>query len=149
MSLHQAGCGQYFGYDQCGYCCVYDSFPAPSKSGSTLETVIIGNLITAVVCSYWVIQEPPTAVSWLPLLYMGTIQIGLSFIMYCSAIRYLAALDAVLIQTIEPLLNPIWVVLVIGEAPGIWALTGGGIVLCAVTARNIYLNRRISKTVKC
>lgn len=118
------------------------------KSGSTLETIIIGNLITAVVCAYWVIQEPPTAVSWLPLLYMGTIQIGLSFIMYCSAIRYLAALDAVLIQTIEPLLNPIWVVLVIGEAPGIWALAGGGIVLCAVTARNIYLNRRTPKIIQ-
>jgi len=119
------------------------------KSGSTLETVIIGNLITAIVCSYSIINEPPTAIDWLPLLYMGTIQIGLSFIMYCSAIRYLAALDAVLIQTIEPLLNPIWVFLVIGEAPGAWALTGGVIVLGAVTARNIYLNRKIPKTVKC
>lgn len=117
------------------------------KSGSTLETVIIGNLITAIVCAYWIVQEPPAAVDWLPLLYMGTIQIGLSFIMYCSAIRYLAALDAVLIQTIEPLLNPIWVFLVIGEAPGLWALTGGIIVLSAVTARNIYLNRKTPKTI--
>lgn len=115
------------------------------KSGSTLETIIIGNLITAVVCSYSIIQDPPTTVDWLPLLYMGTIQIGLSFIMYCSAIKYLPALDAVLIQTIEPLLNPIWVFLVIGETPGIWALTGGGVVLGAVTARDVYLNRKNRK----
>lgn len=115
------------------------------KSGSTLETIIIGNLITAVVCSYSIIQDPPTAIDWLPLLYMGTIQIGLSFIMYCTAIKYLAALDAVLIQTIEPLLNPIWVFLVIGETPGMWALIGGGVVLCAVTARDVYQGRRNRK----
>lgn len=116
------------------------------KSGSTLETIIIGNLITAVVCSYSIVQDPPTAIDWLPLLYMGTIQIGLSFIMYCSAIKYLAALDAVLIQTIEPLLNPIWVFLVIGETPGMWALIGGGVVLCAVTARDVYQSHRNRKT---
>ena len=116
------------------------------KSGSTLETIIIGNLITAVVCSYSIIQDPPTAIDWLPLLYMGTIQIGLSFIMYCTAIKYLAALDAVLIQTIEPLLNPIWVFLVIGETPGMWALIGGGVVLCTVTARDVYQSHRNRKT---
>ncbi len=113
------------------------------KEGSTLETIIVGNVITAIVCSFFIIQEPPTATDWLPLLYMGTLQIGLSFIMYCSAIKYLAALDAVLIQTIEPLLNPIWVFLIIGEVPGFWAVIGGITVLAAVTSRNIYSNRRV------
>ncbi|MBW6464604.1 MAG: DMT family transporter, partial [Firmicutes bacterium] len=79
---------------------------------------------------------------WLPLLYMGTIQIGLSFILYCSAIKYIAALDAVLAQTIEPILNPIWVLLIIGETPGVWAVIGGVVVLTAVTVRNIHTNRK-------
>ncbi len=114
------------------------------KNGSTLETIILGNIITALICSFFVVQEPPTAIDCLPLLYMGTLQIGLSFIMYCRAIKYLAALDAVLIQTIEPLLNPIWVFLIIGEAPGFWAIIGGVIVLASVTFRNSYSNRRIS-----
>lgn len=113
------------------------------KSGSTLETIILGNIITALICSFFVIQEPPTAIDWLPLLYMGTLQIGLSFILYCKAIKYLAALDAVLIQTIEPLLNPIWVFLIIGEAPGFWAMVGGMVVLAAVTFRNSYYSRNV------
>ncbi len=117
-------------------------FLRSQKSGSTIETIIIGNVITALACSFFIIKEPPTAVDWLPLLYMGTIQIGLSFILYCSAIKYIAALDAVLIQTIEPLLNPIWVFLIIGEVPGIWAIIGGGIVLITVTVRNILVNKK-------
>lgn len=112
------------------------------KNSSTLETIILGNLVTALACSFFIIKEPPAVIDWLPLLYMGTIQIGLSFIMYCSAIKYLPALDAVLIQTIEPLLNPIWVFLIIGEVPGLWAIIGGIIVLAAVTIRNIYTNRK-------
>ncbi|MGM0651315.1 MAG: DMT family transporter [Bacillota bacterium] len=112
------------------------------KNGSTLETILIGNIITALVCSFFIVQEPPDALDWLPLLYMGTLQIGLSFIMYCSAIKYLAALDAVLIQTIEPLLNPIWVFLIIGEVPGFWAIIGGIVVLTAVTVRSIHTNRK-------
>jgi len=117
-------------------------FLRSQKSGSTIETIIMGNIITALACSYFVIQQPPAALDWLPLLYMGTIQIGLSFILYCSAIKYIAALDAVLIQTVEPLLNPIWVLLVIGETPGIWAIIGGVVVLTTVTIRNIIANRK-------
>ena len=44
---------------------------------------------------------------------------------------------AVLIQTLEPIFNPIWVFLVIGELPSFWALLGGLIVLTAVTGRAI------------
>ncbi len=114
------------------------------KHGSTLETIIIGNIIAALICSAAVINEPPTAIDWLPLLYMGTLQIGLSFILYCSAIRYLAALEAVLISTIDPLLNPIWVYLVVGEQPGTLAIIGGFIVISAVTLRNIFFTRKSS-----
>ena len=34
---------------------------------------------------------------------------------------------------IEPLLNPVWVLLVLGEKPGFFALIGGIIVLGTVT----------------
>ncbi|MDW7728773.1 MAG: EamA family transporter [Bacillota bacterium] len=117
-------------------------FLRQQKSGSPLETIILGNIFTVVICSFFFFQEPPTTGDWFPLLYMGTIQIGLSFILYCSAIKYIAALDAVLAQTIEPILNPIWVLLIIGETPGVWAVIGGVVVLTAVTVRNIHTNRK-------
>lgn len=115
------------------------------KSGSPIETIVLGNIITAVVCMPFAIQDPPTGTSWLPLLYLGIFQLGLPFFLFSTAIKYISALDAVLIQAIEPLLNPIWVFLVIAEVPGIWAMIGGGVVLTAVTFRNIYSNKRTPK----
>ncbi len=117
------------------------------KDASPIETVILGNLATMLICSPFFFQQVPTIFDGVTLLYMGVLQIGLSFIIFSTAIKYVAALDAILIQTIDPLLNPIWVYLVIGEAPGRWALAGGLIVLSAVTARNIISNRKAQKEV--
>jgi len=44
-------------------------------------------------------------------------------------------MEAVLIPVIEPLLNPVWVFLMLGEAPGLMAIIGGFIVLSAITVR--------------
>jgi drug/metabolite transporter (DMT)-like permease len=38
---------------------------------------------------------------------------------------------------IEPLLNPLWVLLALGERPSPRALAGGGIVLGAITLRGL------------
>jgi drug/metabolite transporter (DMT)-like permease len=43
---------------------------------------------------------------------------------------------------IEPILNPIWVLLALGERPGPLSLLGGVIVLAAVTARTVHSLRR-------
>jgi len=115
------------------------------KNGSPIETIILGNLVTALVCLPFIIQEPPTIASSGPLLFLGVFQMALPFVLYSTAIKYITAVDAVLIQTIEPLLNPIWVFIVIGEAPGSWALLGGAIVLITVTLRNIYTNKKTPK----
>jgi len=120
-------------------------FMRMQKSGSPVETIILGNIITFFICLPFIIQEPPTGVSLLPLSYLGIIQLGLPFLLYSTAIKYVTAIDAVLIQTIEPLLNPIWVFLIIGEEPGSWAIVGGAVVLVAVTFRNIYTNKRATK----
>jgi drug/metabolite transporter (DMT)-like permease len=57
--------------------------------------------------------------------------------MMSVAIKWLTAVEAVLIQTLEPIFNPIWVFLVIGETPSILALAGGLVVLAAVTGRAV------------
>jgi drug/metabolite transporter (DMT)-like permease len=47
---------------------------------------------------------------------------------------------------IEPVLNPVWVLIFVGEQPSGWGLAGGAIVLGAVTARavaSILARRRI------
>ncbi len=115
------------------------------KDASTLETILLGNILTALFCFPFYLQQAPTYINWLALFYMGTMQIGLSFILYSVAIKSVQAIDAVLMQVIDPLLNPVWVLLVIGEAPGIWAIAGGSVVLFAVTYRNVRVNKNNKK----
>jgi drug/metabolite transporter (DMT)-like permease len=104
---------------------------------STLETVLLGNLITALVGAPFMFHALPDLTSWVALALAGIGQIGLAFILYIKAIKSVSALEAILIPVIEPLLNPLWVLLLIGEVPGRWALLGGAVVVIAVTARGL------------
>jgi drug/metabolite transporter (DMT)-like permease len=71
------------------------------------------------------------------LILLGVFQLGISYILYAEAIKHVTALEGILIPILEPILNPVWVFLVIGETPGNWAVVGGIIVLISVTLRCI------------
>ena len=47
------------------------------------------------------------------------------------------ALDAILVGMLEPILNPIWVYIFIGEAMGEWAFIGGALVIIGTLGRVI------------
>jgi drug/metabolite transporter (DMT)-like permease len=80
----------------------------------------------------------PDVRGWIALALLGIVQLGVSYLLYARAIRHVTALEAVLIPVIEPILNPVWVLLVLGERPGPRSLLGGVIVLSAVTARTVH-----------
>jgi drug/metabolite transporter (DMT)-like permease len=63
---------------------------------------------------------------------LGIFQIGLAFILFTKGIRHIPALEANLIGTLEPILNPVWVFLFLGERMGRFALLGGLVVLAGV-----------------
>ena len=50
--------------------------------------------------------------------------------------RHVTALESLLITVLEPIFNPIWVFLVLGEVPGPLSLAGAAVILTAVTARS-------------
>ena len=68
---------------------------------------------------------------------LGVVQLGLSYRFYAKAIKHVTALEAVIIPVIEPIINPLWVLLCFGERPGLLALLGGTLVLGAVTFRAV------------
>ncbi|MDI1320774.1 MAG: DMT family transporter, partial [bacterium] len=108
------------------------------RAVSTIEPVIIGNLIGFCIGLPWIWSAPwPDHGSIVALLVLGVFQLGIPYLLYSRAIRHVTALEAVLIPVIEPILNPIWVMLVIGEKPSQLALLGGVIVLGAVTWRAV------------
>jgi drug/metabolite transporter (DMT)-like permease len=106
------------------------------KDGSPVESIILGNVIAFLVGLPWVIKSPLLPPSgWAALIILGVVQLGFSYWLYARAIKHVTALEAVLIPVIEPILNPLWVLLFMQEKPSRWALIGGAIVLGAVTLR--------------
>ena len=104
---------------------------------SPLSMLLLANILVAVVGVPWMCAAMPDAVSWGLLLIAGVGQLGLPLVLYGKAIPHVRAIEAVLIPVLEPVLNPVWVWVFVGEAPSGWALLGGVIVLGAVTARGL------------
>ncbi len=55
--------------------------------------------------------------------------------------RGVRSLDAGIVCYIEPVLNPVWVFLVLGERPSTWALLGGTIIVVAIVSHMLLAAR--------
>ncbi len=111
------------------------------KEANPANAILIGNLLGGLVGLPFLLQATFQPVDISIILYLGLIQIGLSMIIYTNAIKYVPALESTLIVTIEPILNPVWVFLVLGEIPGPLAMIGGLIVIGVITARAVLSTR--------
>jgi drug/metabolite transporter (DMT)-like permease len=112
-------------------------FTRMDRTGPVLETILLGNMITALIGVPFISAGFPDATGLGALLLLGIVQLGIPYVLYSIAIRRVTALAAILTCSVEPVLNPLWVLLVMGEKPGPWALIGGLIVLISITARNV------------
>lgn len=108
------------------------------KDATPLKAILLGNIITAVIGIPFMVQSIPTSSGWLGLFLLGSIQCAAPYILYSKAIKTVTALEAVIISVFEPILNPLWVFILLGEVPGKWALLGGVFVITAVTAKCIH-----------
>lgn len=117
------------------------------KDGSPTETVLLGNLIAGVIGLPFIIfgDQPINTREISILLFLGIFQLGLPFIVITLAVKRLSAIQTILIQTLEPVLNPIWVFIIIDERPSTSALAGAIIVASAVTIHALASNRRADK----
>lgn len=66
------------------------------------------------------------------LLLLGLFQIGLAYVFFVRGLRYVSATQASLTGMLEPMANPIWVFLFLGERPSSYAAVGAIIVLAAI-----------------
>jgi len=108
------------------------------REGSPIESVILGNFLGFLIGLPAIWSAPHLDRSGiLALLLLGVVQLGVAYLLYVRAIRHVTALEAVLLPVIEPILNPVWVLLVHGEKPSPLALAGGAIVVGAVTWRAV------------
>jgi drug/metabolite transporter (DMT)-like permease len=107
------------------------------KDGSSLESILLSHGITLLVSIPFLWQGAPTLAGWGALAFLGVFQIGLSSLLLTYGLKHVTAVQSLLTAVLEPLFNPIWVFLVIGERPGPRALVGGAVILVAVTLRSL------------
>lgn len=69
------------------------------------------------------------------LVLLGCIQIALPYVLFSYGLKRVSSVEASLLALIEPVLNPIWVALVVGELPTAATVAGGGLILLALAAR--------------
>jgi drug/metabolite transporter (DMT)-like permease len=108
------------------------------KDESPLESLILGNILTGLIGLPFIIDSGiPSQQSMIALLVLGIFQLGIPYILYSKAVKHVSALDAVLIPVLEPILNPLWVFLLLGESIGMLPMIGGAIIIVAITTRSI------------
>lgn len=75
-------------------------------------------------------------------LALGIFQMAVPSMLYSIGITGESALTAMLISMIEPLMNPVWVMLFVHEVPSMQAVTGGLIILGSIAMRSYIQNRQ-------
>lgn len=112
---------------------------------SAIEITLFGNILAFLISIPFIFQSVPDMKSVFFIIILGVFQLGIPYIFFVNAIKYVSALEAILITIIEPLLNPLWVYIFTGESPGIYAILGGFIVITAVVLRGLYISNMSRK----
>lgn len=118
---------------------------ARARDVNRASSVIYGNLLVVLVAA-------PAGLSALPglnlhdglsVVYLGVVQIGVAYTLFTLGMaRGIRSLDAGIVGYVEPVLNPVWVFLVIGETPSRWAILGGAIIVSAVIIHTLRVRQR-------
>lgn len=122
-----------------GVCLALVTVLIRKEKESAFEIVFYGNVLTAIICFTFIIEglSNSTQLDWLIIFGLGIFQLGIPYILYTTALKYVPALDAILVGMLEPILNPIWVYIFIGEAMGEWAFIGAALVIIGTLGRVI------------
>lgn len=109
------------------------------------SSVIYGNILAVILTAPWGLAAVPNMNlhDTLSVAYLGVVQLGVAYALFTVAMaRGVRSLDAGIVCYIEPVLNPVWVFLVLGEQPAPWALLGGAIIIVAVIVHMLLAARR-------
>ena len=106
--------------------------------GAAAGAVALGNLIAfGVGLPFALPVQPVGAGDVAAIVYLGVFQIALAYVCLTRGLRRVPALEASLLLTIEPVLNPVWAWIVHGEVPSSFAVAGGLLILAATVTHSV------------
>ena len=102
------------------------------------SSIFWGNIIVAIVCIPFLVSvETVTASDLIMVSFLGVFQIAIAYAFFASGLKRVLAVEASIISMIEPVLNPVWVLIGYAEVPSLTAIIGGLIILSAIVVRSI------------
>jgi drug/metabolite transporter (DMT)-like permease len=114
---------------------------AKARNVNRASSAIYGNLISVIICApafFGAVRRGIAPQDLASIAYLGIVQIGFAYLLFTLAMaRGVRSLDAGIIGYVEPVLNPVWVFLFIGERPQVWAIVGGAIIITSVVIHTL------------
>ncbi len=123
-------------------------FSTGMPGSNPAQAAFLGNLLDLLLLPF-LFTDPRVSLSpasdYIIVLLLGIFQLGLAYVLFSAGSRRTSPVTASVICTIEPILSPLWVFFVLGEAPGALAVAGMSVVILSVTLYNIVLSRQRSR----
>lgn len=109
------------------------------ERGVGAEAVVVwGSVVTTAAVFPFVLGDLSlTPKSALVYLLLGVFQLAGAYALFVRGIRHVTATEASLVGMLEPIANPVWVLLFLGERPALTSIAGGIIVLGAIAWRTL------------
>lgn len=102
------------------------------------SSIFYGNILVALICIPFISSIETLKTSDLMMVsFLGIFQIAVAYAFFASGLKRIQAVEASIISMIEPVLNPVWVLIGYGEVPSFTAIVGGLIILGAIIVRSL------------
>ncbi len=113
----------------------FAAFGVSLRAGRQSDMVPGVMLASVIICMISSTQLGDFAISDRDLalcLYMGAFQVSASLVLYAAGAKYVPAAELMVLALVEVIFGPLWVWLILGEAPTMLAFIGGAVVMGAV-----------------
>jgi drug/metabolite transporter (DMT)-like permease len=113
-------------------------FLRKERDAGAVAAVTYGNVLTAAMLLPFVRDDLAiSGRSAVLLLFLGVFQLAGAYALFLRGLKQVTATKAAIIGMAEPVANPLWVFLLVGERPALLSLLGGAVVLGAIAWRTL------------
>lgn len=119
-------------------------FMRKQKTSGSQSSFMLAHLITSVVCIPFYFKGGIASGDWISIICifaLGIFQMAFANLLFARGIGSVTALGASIITMIEPLMNPVWVMIFAGEIPGFLCIVGGTMILGCILFREVVSSR--------